>query len=97
MKNSKLIFLLRILQPQEFRKLGKMVKSPFFTQNTHLPALYQYLKQDYPNFDSARLTKPTVFKKIFPGYDYSDIKIRNLMRDLSRLDRRLLSVKSFAK
>ena len=90
MEESKLISQLRLLQPHEFRKLGKMARSPFFTQNPHLLALYQYLKPDYPDFNNPRLDKPKVFRKIFPGHQYSDIKMRNLMRDLSSLVEELL-------
>ena len=86
----KLLELTRLLSPTSFRKLGKMVKSPYFTSNEHLIKLYQLLKPHYPDFQSTSLEKQKIFQRIFPKYHYSDIKLRNLLREMTKLVEELL-------
>lgn len=90
MHTAKTILLLRKLSPAQFRKLGKMVRSPFFTTNPGLESLYKYLQPLYPAFESPKLEKEKVFQKIFPKHAYSDIKLRNLLRELTKLIEDLL-------
>ena len=90
MHTAKTLLLLRLLSPAQFRKLGKMVRSPFFTTNPNLVTLYKYLQPLYPEFDSPKLDKERMFQKVFPKHKYSDIKLRNLLREMTKLVEDLL-------
>jgi len=85
MKNSKLIKLLKSLSPEEFKPFYKFIRSPFSTSSKDLLKLFDYLRKYYPNFSEHLIEKERIFKLLFPGQTYSDIKLRNLMRKLSRL------------
>lgn len=74
-----------IFSSDDYRRFGKVVVSTFYTKNRIIPELYRYLKRFHPNFDSPKLSKIYVFRKLFPGEEYSDIKLRNLFRELTRL------------
>jgi hypothetical protein len=67
-----------------------MTRSPFFTQSKYLNSLYDYLKPYYPEFDSEKLEKKRVFHRVFDTPDYSDVKMRNLMKEMCRLVEMLL-------
>lgn len=96
MQTTKTTLLLRQLSPTQFRKLGKMVRSPFFTTNDNLVTLYKYLQPHYPAFDSPKLEKQRVFQKVFPTHKYSDIKLRNLLREMTKLVEDLLIYQKLA-
>ena len=66
MQKTKLLELLQALDKDEFRRLYKFVKSPWFNSNKGVVQLYEYLRPHYPNFDSPKLDKKQIFKKLFP-------------------------------
>ena len=91
MYDSKLILLLRSLNRNEFRQLGRFLNSPFFNSNEDVIRLYEYLRKNnhYPNFDSSVLTKEYVDKKIFFDkeeiYSFQPRRILDCMSNLSLL------------
>ncbi len=85
MYKSKLVKILKTLPPEDFKRFNKMLRSPLYTSNPSLPLLYSLLRKHYPEFNSSRLVKEKVFKKLFPDLPYSDIKLRNLMREMTKL------------
>lgn len=91
MHKSKLIKLLKTLNKDEFRHLGKFLKSPYFNTNEDVIRLYEYLRDNnhYPRFDSTVLNKEYVDKKLFrkdkENYTYIAKRIRDCMAALSIL------------
>lgn len=85
MKDTKTIALLKVLTPKDLRQLKKMLQSPFFTTNPHLLDLFQLLRSCHPHFNSRKLDKHLVFRTVFPEHTYSDIKLRNLLRELTKI------------
>lgn len=91
MHKSRLVSLLKSLNKQEFRRLGRFLRSPFFNNNDEVIALYDYLKNNnhYPNFTAPVLTKEQVDKKVFGKYtlpyEYDPRRIRDCMSHLSLL------------
>ena len=85
MKTSKLIKLLKSLTPNEHKKFYKFIRSPFFTSSKDLLKLFDYLRRYYPDFPPHLVEKERIFKLLFPGQSYSDVKLRNLMGKLSKL------------
>lgn len=76
--SSKLIQQLQILSADEFRELEKWLKSPWCNSNKTLVKYYQILRSHHPTFDSKRLTKEKVFKKIYPGKIFNAPMLYNL-------------------
>ena len=85
MQKTKLLELLRTLRKEEFRRLYKFVKSPYFNTNQGVVKLYEYLRPHYPEFKSAKLKKEEVFKYIYPDETYLDTRIRTLISFLKHL------------
>lgn len=97
MHSSKVIKLLRLLTPEEFKQLDKFIQSPFFNSNKRIIAFYQYLKKHYPDFDSPRLDKQTVFKKLFPGKKFNYNILGNLISTFAHLIEQYLAQVQYQK
>lgn len=85
MLGKKLTKLLQELSPEEFRRLRKLFQSPIYTSHADHLKCYDYLRKYYPDFDSPRLQKEVIFKKMWKGQNYDDWKLRNLFREMTRL------------
>ena len=85
MKDTKLVSLMKYLSADDLRQIRKMLISPFYTTNTNLLALFKLLRTYHPAYESRKLEKRVIFRKLFPKHDYSDIKLRNLNSDLVRI------------
>ena len=85
MKETKLVSLFKGLSIDDLRQIQKMLRSPFYTSNKNLLALFNILRSSYPECNSGKLEKQKVFKKLFPNHTYSDIKLRNLNSDMVRI------------
>lgn len=81
MQHSKIAVLLKNLEAGEFRLLAKYLKSPFFNYSTAIIGLYDYLRKFYPEFEGEALHRKKVFRKLFPGEEYNDKKMRNLLHE----------------
>lgn len=102
MKNSKLINILKALDPVETRQFYRYVRSPFFTKSEDALKLYKYIRKFYPDFDTPKLERERVYAKLFPNSKYNGPKLRNLILKLTKiLEDYLIYVKcqqaSFAK
>ena len=85
MKKSKLITVLQILESEDLRQIQKLLKSPFFTSNKNILKLFQIIRRYHPDYSNSALAKEKLYAKVFPKTDYSDVKFRNLMGELSKL------------
>ena len=85
MHRSKLIRLIKILDPDEFRLFYKFVRSIFYQNNQNLVNLYKYLRKYYPDFPPSKINKEKVFQHLFPGRPYSNDTLASLMSKLTRL------------
>ncbi|MEM1319360.1 MAG: hypothetical protein AAGG75_03840 [Bacteroidota bacterium] len=83
MDNSKLIRLLKALQPDEFRRLGKFLRSPYNNANPKVVALYDYLRRFYPVFGGVGMKKERAFSKLFPDQPFNNKSLGNLMSEFS--------------
>ena len=85
MIGQKLTKLLKALTPEEFRRMRKICQSPIYTSNVDHLKCYELLRKYYPDFDSPKLKKETVFKKMWKGQTFDDWKLRNLFSEFTRL------------
>ena len=85
MHKSKVIRTLRYLKSTELKRLLQFLKSPYFNSNKSIVKMYLLLRSEYPEFDSPKLIKEKVFKKIFPSRNYDHKKLQNLMVNFQSL------------
>ncbi|MFK7772987.1 MAG: hypothetical protein AB8F94_12650 [Saprospiraceae bacterium] len=85
MHASKLLTLLRGLQPEEIHWFQKFLKSPFYNSNVLTFRLFEYIKKYYPELDSPKLTKEKAFQRLFPNEKFKAQKLRKVMFELAVL------------
>ena len=64
MHTGKLIQILKTFSPDEVKNFEKFVVYPYFSTGRNVEGLYSILKPYYPEFDSPKLDKKNVFKKL---------------------------------
>jgi hypothetical protein len=90
LRKSKLIDILSTFSKDETKFFDKFIASPYFSKERDVTALYDFIKKYHPDFDSADLDKPNVFKFLFPGESYNEKKLKNLSSELSKLAEQFL-------
>jgi len=92
MKNLKLIEILSGLDTGEIKRLSEFIRSPFFNKNDVVISLFDYIVKSMKSSDETDLEKRSVWKIIFPGEKYNDLKLRSLTSELKRLIENFLTV-----
>lgn len=85
MIDAKAFMLLKSLNEEEFRRLHKFLRSPFYNYTKALIALFEYLRKYYPSFDSPKLSKEKVWDKIYPEEPFHHRKFWRLTNNLTQL------------
>jgi len=85
MKHTKLIKLLKTLSNDEYLRLGKFLRSPFFSYSASLVSFYEALKRYFPDFEEKKVQPERMWAKVFPDKDYNQTKFWRLCSDLSLL------------
>ena len=85
MQDIKLIILLKTLSKEEFRRLGKFLKSPFFNYSKPVLSLYEILKNYFPTFESPKLTQENISRKVYPNTTFNPNKFWQLTSKLTRI------------
>lgn len=91
MNNSKAIQILSTFSNEEMRAFSRFIESPYFSAGKDTKKLFLYIKKYHPGFEDAALERGKVFKKLFPGEEYNEKKVKNLLSDLIRLAEQFLS------
>lgn len=84
MKDSRLIEILSAFSREELIDFGKFLLSPFVKTRRNVAPLLTALTDLHPGFDEKMTKKTKVFGKIFPGEEYNEKKMINLMSDLTK-------------
>lgn len=82
MQDYKLIRILQVLTDKELREVRDFLKDS--KGNSSSIELFQVLCQFHPKFDSPKLTKDFLYKKLFPKQVYNDGKMRKQLTQLSQ-------------
>ncbi len=83
MADTKLINLLRSLSSDELKQFEKFVDSAYHNKGRDLTQFLKTLKSYYPDFNQKSLSNELLFKKIFPGKKFDEIKSANHIRTLT--------------
>jgi hypothetical protein len=84
LKDSNLAHLIRILKPEEYKKMEAWLASPWANSNKKLSHFCSLLLQHAPAFDNDALQKERIFKKIYPGKSYNNKSLNNLITECTR-------------
>ena len=82
---SRLISLFRSLTPQEVKKFGQFLQSPYYNATPKMRDLYKYLKKRHPECLFTDEDKQKLFTQIFSSEPYKLKKMNNLMASLSSI------------
>lgn len=85
MYNSKLIILLKALDPDEFRQFYRYLKSPFFTRSKEVIQFYDYIRRFYPDFTDTKLDRATIFANLYPKEQFNGPRLRNIILKITKI------------
>lgn len=101
MLQSKFINVLRELSDKELRQFRNWLAADIFNKNKQIRQLYSFVLPFAPTFDDKKvvkyLDKVTVFKRIYKGEKYDNLKINNLLSDTYQLLCDFLAYQNFQK
>jgi hypothetical protein len=95
MENIKFFDLLNRLDRREFEEFGLFLDSPYHNTSEFARKLYSIIKPFYPEFKGSKLTKEAIFKKLYPGAEYKDKKLRDLFSLTNALAENYLAISLF--
>ena len=72
MKDSKLVKILRTFSKAEWKDFEKFAASQYFNGGRNYLPYLKLLRKYYPEFDSKKLTRESVYKALYPGKKYKD-------------------------
>ncbi len=81
---SKMVGTINGLNKDEYRLLGRWLRSPFFNVNKSLVRFHKVIKRYHPNYDHPNCSKEKLFQKIFPGEEYQAKPMLVLMSELTK-------------
>ncbi len=84
-KESKLIELLRGINPAEYKRLGDFVMSPFHNKSENQIKLYEYLKNYSQDFSKCAITNEDISRYVYRDKKLNAGKVRSMVSDFVRL------------
>ncbi|MEY4047641.1 MAG: hypothetical protein RL284_1192, partial [Bacteroidota bacterium] len=91
MKDSKLIKTLIHLDKTERNKFKKFLISPFFNSDENLVSIFDFIEIHINKNPNELPEKQVLWKKIFRGIPFDDIRLRKYFSDLFKLLTKFLS------
>ncbi|MBX7044450.1 MAG: hypothetical protein K1X86_01320 [Ignavibacteria bacterium] len=95
MYSSTLIEIFKAFSPKEIKEFEDFAASPYYNKNKNVTALFNLIKEEYPDFTKGNLTKEKIYKKIYHSAKYNDGTIRLLMFYLQEAAEKYISVKNY--
>src|SRR5688572_23995873 len=85
MRESKLTEMLKGISPNEFKRFGEFLNSPFHNKSKKILQLYDLISENYVEFDANSITNETISRSIFSGESNKDQNVRNLISNFTGL------------
>ena len=85
MYKSKLLDLIRVLEPSELEAFDKFLRSPYFRNvqsAKEIELLWEHIYSCSPDLGSPSLAKEEVYKVLFPGEPFVPIRVDRVMSNL---------------
>ena len=77
---SKLIDLVKLLTPKEWKDLAYWLNAPWTKKEARLITFYQLLAKHYPSFKAKNLNKEKLYQELFQNTAYDNLKLNHLIR-----------------
>lgn len=85
MIKSKLYKTISVLSENDISALKKWVSSNYFNENIEITKFFMCIAKIIPLKDAKKLTKESIFNKLFPTLPYDDAKMRKMMFSLLKI------------
>lgn len=92
MVNSKLILLLNTFETSDWRSFSEFLNSPYFNKNKEAIHLFDYLRRQAPAFESKKLKKELVYKKVYPKKEFDNKLLEDLIYHLLKQAENFLKI-----
>jgi HKD family nuclease len=92
LNKSRLVLTLKSFTPEELKRLGEFLNSPYFNKSKTLVKFYSELKKFYPGFPEEKISREILYRKLFKDKEYNEQVMKNLISDLNKLCRDFLTV-----
>ncbi len=93
---ARVLEILATFTKEELKQFSDFLCSPLFNKRQVIRDLLESYKKYHPSFDDKSFTKERIFRKLFPGKEYSDEMFRNLNSQLLKLSEDFLSYINFS-
>ena len=78
MEKNKLFEILSTFTPKEFENFGLFLDSPFLNSSELARNFYKLYSKHFPVFDNKALGKEELYKKLYPGTEFRDKRLRDI-------------------
>lgn len=95
MFRHKIFGLFQTFSPEEVKRFGEFIRSPYFNRRANTIKLYDEIMKYYPSFNNVRLSRKILYKTIFNSADYNDSTLRVLIANLQNLAQKFLAIQNF--
>ena len=92
MYKSRLVLTLKSFTPDELKRLGEFLNSPYFNKSKTIVKFYSELRKSFPDFPEEKITREILYRKLFKDKEYNEQVMKNLISDLNKLCRDFLTV-----
>lgn len=96
MLTLQVIEVLKKLNKKEFKRFGDFINSPYLNSIEKLSKFYEIVEKEYPDFSEEKLNYKTVYKKLFPGKEYTHKSIQNLYSEFGNILKKFLAYEQIA-
>lgn len=95
MQNSNLLKLLSTFSVGEMKSFRDFIASPFFNTNKSVIKIFDHIRKHHPKYNDFKLSKETVYSKVFGSGKYNDGFMRSIMFLLYKLAEEFIAYNSF--
>lgn len=90
MLSATTIEILKRLSLPELKRFGDFINSPYHNSTSSLEKIYKIVMKARPDYTSSSLEYKNIWKKMFPGEEYRERRIKNLYADFSIILKKFL-------
>ncbi|MBS1494934.1 MAG: hypothetical protein JST55_15580 [Bacteroidetes bacterium] len=85
MLSTSTIAILKSLNPQEIKRFGDFINSPYHNSTKSIDKIYKIVSKAYPEFASQDLEPETMAKEVFGAGAYKEKRLKNLCAEFGSL------------
>ncbi|MBK7253196.1 MAG: hypothetical protein IPI04_04550 [Ignavibacteria bacterium] len=90
MIKSTLLELLKTFNKEELKRFEDFLRSPYYNKNSNVIKLFNVIKKYFPDLDSTKLKRESVWDELFPEKSFNYGVMKNLIFELQKLSEKFL-------